>query len=331
MANQANENNVNEEPLLAENPNRFVMFPIKYQDMWLAYQQHRKAFWVEGEVDLTQDKKDWSKLSENEKHFIKMVLAFFASSDGIIIENLGRRFLEEIQIPEARAFYGWQLSMENIHSIMYSQLIETYITDKTEKGKLFNAISEIESVKKKGEWAMKWIESTDSFATRMVAFAAVEGIFFSGSFCCIYWLNESGRMPGLCQSNNFIARDEGLHTNFACLLYNKYIKNKLDTKTLHEIISEAVEIELEFITESLPCNILGMNSTMMSQYIKFVANRLIVQLGHEELYPNVKQPFEFMNRICLENKSNFFELRVGEYQKELETIKLDDLDFDEEF
>ena len=317
--------------LLRENPRRFVMFPIMHKDMWAAYQQHRKAFWVEGEVDLTQDKKDWILLTDPERHFIKMVLAFFASSDGIIVENLGLRFLKEIQIPEARAFYGWQMSMENIHSIMYSQLIETYITDASEKENLFNAISTIPSVKRKGEWALKWIGSNDSFATRLVAFAAVEGIFFSGSFCCIYWLNESGRMPGLCQSNGFIARDEGMHTNFACLLYNKYTENKLSNEVLHEIISEAVDIEIEFIIESLPCNILGMNSDLMIEYIKFVANRLVVQLGHEELYPYVKQPFEFMNRICLENKTNFFELRVGEYQKELETIKLDELDFDEEF
>lgn len=319
------------EYLLQENPGRYVMFPIKHQDMWVAFQLHRKAFWVEGEVDLTQDKKDWKNLSNPERHFIKNVLAFFAASDGIIVENLGLRFLKEIQIPEARAFYSFQLSMENTHSIMYSQLIETYITDRSEKEKLFNAITTIPSVKGKADWALKWINSEDSFATRLVAFAAVEGIFFSGSFCCIYWLNESGRMPGLCQSNGFIARDEGMHTNFACLLYNKYIVNKLDTMRIHKIISEAVEIEIEFVVESLQCKILGMNSELMSEYIKFVANRLVMQLDHEELYPNANQPFAFMDRICLENKSNFFELRVGEYQKEINTIKLDDLNFETEF
>jgi ribonucleoside-diphosphate reductase subunit M2 len=322
---------MSEEYLLKENPDRFVMFPIKHPDMWVAYQQHRKAIWFENEVDLTQDKKDWVLMSDDEQHFIKNVLAFFAASDGIIVENLGLRFLKEIQIPEARSFYGWQMSMENIHSIMYSQLIETYIADGTEKKKLFNAIGEIPSVKNKAEWALKWISSDDSFATRLVAFAAVEGIFFSGSFCCIYWLNESGRLPGLCQSNSFIARDEGMHTNFACLLYTKYVVNKLTTDRIHEIISEAVAIEIEFIVESLPCKILGMNSDLMCEYIKFVANRLVIQLGHDELYPAAKQPFSFMDRICLENKSNFFELRVGEYQKEVDVIKLDNLNFDEAF
>jgi ribonucleoside-diphosphate reductase beta chain len=301
-----------EEYLLKENPNRFVIFPIKHNDIWEAFQTHRKAFWVESEVDLTVDSKDWNLLNNNEKHFIKNVLAFFAASDGIIMENLGARFIKDIQIPEARCFYSMQMMAESIHSIMYSQLIDTYITDASEKNNLFNAIHTIPSVKKKGEWACRWISSNDSFATRLIAFAAVEGIFFSGSFCCIYWLNESGRMPGLCKSNDFIARDEGMHTDFACLLYSKYIENKLSDSDVFKIITEAVDIEIEFITESLPCNLLGMNSELMIQYIKFVANRLVLQLGHNPVFPNIKQPFGFMDRICLENKTNFFESRVTE-------------------
>lgn len=319
-----------QEYLLQDNPDRFVMFPIKHHDIWEAFQNHRKAFWIESEVDLIPDLKDWKKLSDNERHFIKHVLAFFAASDGIIIENLGMRFLNDIQIPEARAFYSMQLFMENIHSIMYSQLLDTYITNQIEKNKLFKAIETIPSIKKKSDWACKWIDSTKSFATRLVAFAAVEGIFFSGSFCCIYWLNESGRLPGLCKSNDFIARDEGMHTDFACLLYTKYIVNKLTDNEVYEIIKEAVEIETEFITESLPCNLLGMNSTLMKQYIKFVADRLMLQLGHKSVY-NCKQPFSFMDRICLESKTNFFESRVTEYQMELTNTGLDKLEFDTTF
>ncbi len=319
------------ELLTQENPNRFVVFPIKYNDMWEAFQNHRKAFWVESEIDLTVDKQDWLKLSNNEKHFIKYVLAFFAASDGIVMENLGNRFFQEIQIPEARCFYSIQMLMESTHSIMYSQLIDTYITDATEKKELFNAVESVPSIKKKADWAMKWIGSNGKFAVRLIAFAAVEGIFFSGSFCCIYWLNESGRMPGLCKSNDFIARDEGLHTDFACLLYNKYITNKLSDEEIHAIIQEAVEIEIEFITESLPCNLLGMNANSMKTYIKYVANRLLVQLNHKELFPNVKLPFQFMDRICLRNKNNFFESRVTEYQINLDETKLDSLNFDETF
>lgn len=319
-----------QEYLLQYNPDRFVMFPIKHHDIWEAFQNHRKAFWIESEIDLIPDLKDWQKLSDNERHFIKHVLAFFAASDGIIIENLSMRFLNDIQIPEARAFYSMQLFMENIHSIMYSQLLDTYITNQIEKNKLFKAIETIPSIKKKSDWACKWIDSTKNFATRLVAFAAVEGIFFSGSFCCIYWLNESGRLPGLCKSNDFIARDEGMHTDFACLLYTKYIVNKLTDKEVYEIIKEAVEIETEFITESLPCNLLGMNSTLMKQYIKFVADRLMLQLGHKSVY-NCKQPFSFMDRICLESKTNFFESRVTEYQMELTNTGLDKLEFDTTF
>ena len=320
-----------EEYLLKENPNRFVIFPIKHNDIWESFQTHRKAFWVESEVDLTVDLKDWNLLNNNEKHFIKNVLAFFAASDGIIMENLGARFIKDIQIPEARCFYSMQMLAESIHSIMYSQLIDTYITDASEKNNLFNAIHTIPSVKKKGEWACKWISSNDNFATRLIAFAAVEGIFFSGSFCCIYWLNESGRMPGLCKSNDFIARDEGMHTDFACLLYSKYIENKLSDSDVYKIITEAVDIEIEFITESLPCNLLGMNSELMIQYIKFVANRLVLQIGHNPVFPNIKQPFGFMDRICLENKTNFFESRVTEYQKDISNIKLDELKLNDSF
>ena len=321
----------NEEYLLKENPNRFVIFPIKHNDIWESFQTHRKAFWVESEVDLTVDLKDWNLLNNNEKHFIKNVLAFFAASDGIIMENVGARFIKDIQIPEARCFYSMQMLAESIHSIMYSQLIDTYITDASEKNNLFNAIHTIPSVKKKGEWACKWISSNDNFATRLIAFAAVEGIFFSGSFCCIYWLNESGRMPGLCKSNDFIARDEGMHTDFAILLYSKYIQNKLSDSDVYKIITEAVDIEIEFITESLPCNLLGMNSELMIQYIKFVANRLVLQLGHNPVFPNIKQPFGFMDRICLENKTNFFESRVTEYQKDISIIKLDELKLNDSF
>ena len=321
----------NEEYLLKENPNRFVIFPIKHNDIWESFQTHRKAFWVESEVDLTVDLKDWNLLNNNEKHFIKNVLAFFAASDGIIMENLGARFIKDIQIPEARCFYSMQMLAESIHSIMYSQLIDTYITDASEKNNLFNAIHTIPSVKKKGEWACKWISSNDNFATRLIAFAAVEGIFFSGSFCCIYWLNESGRRPGLCKSNDFIARDEGMHTDFACLLYSKYIENKLSDSDVYKIITEAVDIEIEFITESLPCNLLGMNSELMIQYIKFVANRLVLQIGHNPVFPNIKQPFGFMDRICLENKTNFFESRVTEYQKDISNIKLDELKLNDSF
>ena len=320
-----------EEYLLKENPNRFVIFPIKHNDIWESFQTHRKAFWVESEVDLTVDLKDWNLLNNNEKHFIKNVLAFFAASDGIIMENVGARFIKDIQIPEARCFYSMQMLAESIHSIMYSQLIDTYITDASEKNNLFNAIHTIPSVKKKGEWACKWISSNDNFATRLIAFAAVEGIFFSGSFCCIYWLNESGRMPGLCKSNDFIARDEGMHTDFAILLYSKYIQNKLSDSDVYKIITEAVDIEIEFITESLPCNLLGMNSELMIQYIKFVANRLVLQLGHNPVFPNIKQPFGFMDRICLENKTNFFESRVTEYQKDISIIKLDELKLNDSF
>lgn len=319
------------EVLLQENPGRFVMFPIKHPDIWEAFQTHRKAFWMESELDLSPDLRDWETLTSDEQYFIKMVLAFFAASDGIVLENLGLRFFSEVQIPEARAFYAIQMFMETIHSITYSQLIDTYIRDAEEKTRLFNAIENFESIKKKGEWALKWIQSSDSFATRLIAFAAVEGIFFSGSFCCIYWLNESGKMPGLCKSNEFIARDEGLHTDFACMLYNKYIENRLPESKVHELIAEAVEIEIEFITQALPCRLLGINADSMTQYIKYVSNRLLRQLGYATLYPNISQPFSFMDRICLEGKTNFFEQRVTEYQMEVVTTELEDVSFDTDF
>lgn len=317
--------------LLTENKNRFVTFPIKHHDMWEMYEKHKNAIWFENEIDLTPDLKDWLELSDDERYFIKHILAFFAASDGIVMENIGNRFFNEIQVTEARSFYSIQLFMENIHSITYSQLIDTFITDNNEKEKLLNAIETIPAVSRKAKWAQKWINSNDSFAERLVAFAAVEGIFFSGSFCCIFWIREKGKMPGLCVSNDFIARDEGMHTDFACLLYNKYINNKLSNERIHEIFSEAVDIESEFITESLPCRLLGMNADSMKTYIKFVANRLLSQLGHSELYDNCKQPFGFMDRICLENKTNFFEHRTTEYQKDDEKTNLDEVVYDEEF
>ena len=319
------------EPLLENNPQRFVMFPIKFEPIWNEYLKHRNAFWNENEIDLVPDLNDWEKLNDNEKHFIKNVLAFFAASDGIVMENIGLRFFKEIQIPEVRAFYSMQLFIENIHSIMYSQLIDTYIKDSNEKKRIFNAIETVPSIKKKAEWAIKWLESIDDFPSRLVAFAAVEGIFFSGSFCCIYWLNEKGVMPGLCKSNEFIARDEGLHTDFACLLYNNYVKNKLSYENIKKIINEAVDIEIEFITESLPCNLLGMNSEKMKEYIKFVANRLVIQLGYKEIYENCNQPFAFMERICLETKTNFFEGRPTDYQICSEKNSLEKLNLSSEF
>jgi len=321
------------ELLTKENPNRFVVFPLHYKDIWDMFQTHRKTIWMESEIDLVDDKKDWKKLTDDERHFIKHVLAFFAGSDGIVLENLGMRFFREIQIPEVRCFYSIQMFMETIHSITYAQLLETYITNDEEKKHLFQAIDTIPSVKQKAVWAQKWIASDASFATRLVAFACVEGIFFSGSFCCIYWLNERGVMAGLCRSNSFIARDEGLHTEFAVLLYTRYVQHKLDEETIHQIFKEAVDIEKSFIIDSLPCSLLGMNSEMMAQYIEFVADRLLVQLGYNKIW-NSKQPFSFMDRICIESKGNFFEGRITEYQINVETTERDDLDtlaFDEAF
>ena len=313
-----NENNtkgeiVLEEPILTENPNRFVFFPIEYPRLYKMYKDHMAVFWTVEEIDLARDIGDWGKkLNKDEQHFIKHILAFFAASDGIVIENLGGRFIDEVQVTEAKAFYSFQMAIENIHSEMYSLLIDTFIKDNKEKDYLFNALDNIPSIKKKGDWSLRWIEDKSSnFATRLIAFACVEGIFFSGAFCSIYWLREKGIMPGLCLSNEFISRDESLHTEFAILLYD-HLLNKLDDDIIYKIITEAVEIEKEFIIESIPCRLIGMNSDLMSEYIEFVADRLIVQLGLKKIY-NTENPFDFMDRISIEGKSNFFEKRESNY------------------
>lgn len=301
------------EPLLIENPHRFVLFPIQYHDIWEMYKKQQASFWVVDEIDLASDLKDWESLNDDERHFIKYVLAFFAASDGIVLENLAQNFSCEVQIPEVRCFYGFQLMMENIHSETYSLLIDTYIQDKAEKDFLFNAIENIETVKKKAEWAMKWINKNDSFAERLIAFSAVEGIFFSGSFCAIFWLKKRSLLPGLSFSNELISRDEGMHTDFACLLY-KYIQNKVPNDRIYEIIWEAVSIEHEFVSESLPVELIGMNSKLMMQYIEFVADRLLFTLGVPKYY-NSTNPFEWMHMISLQRKTNFLERKVSEYQK----------------
>ena len=299
------------EPLI-EDDNRFVMFPIKYNDVWEMYKKAVESFWRAEEVDLSKDIKDWEMLNEDEKHFVSMILAFFAASDGIVLENLAIRFMDDVKNSEARAFYGFQIAMENIHSEMYSLLIETYVKKKEEKELLFKAVDNFKCIHDKAQWAMKWMNSdTDSFAERLVAFAAVEGIFFSGAFCSIYWLKKRSLMPGLTFSNELISRDEALHTEFAVLLYSKLDK-KLSQERIYEIITEAVEIEKSFITEALPCRLIGMNSKLMKQYIEFVADRLFIQLGYEKYY-NATNPFSFMELISLEGKTNFFEKRVGEY------------------
>lgn len=302
------------EPILQENPTRFTLFPIQKPKLYELYKKHVSVFWTVEELTLDRDRKDWVKLNENEQMFIKNVLAFFAGSDGIVQENLAARFMNEIQLAEARQFYSIQLMMEACHSEMYSLLIDTYIEDKEEKAKLFRAIETIPCVKQKAEWAQKWISSREeNFATRLIAFAIVEGIFFSGSFCAIYWLKERGLMPGLTTSNEFIARDEGLHTDFACALYEE-IQNKLPKTKVHKIIREAVKIEKQFITESLPCHLVGMNDKLMADYIEFVADRLSTQLGYGKIY-GTANPFDFMERIALEGKDNFFEKRVTSYAK----------------
>lgn len=301
------------EEVLRENPNRFVLFPLKHHDIWKMYKSHVASFWTAEEIDLTSDTKDWENLTADEKHFIKNVLAFFAASDGIVLENLAENFMQDVQIPEARCFYGFQIAMENIHSETYSLLIDTYVKDPAEKDRLFRGIDTIPSVKRKADWALQWIKSEDSYADRVVAFAAIEGIFFSGSFCSIFWLKKRGLMPGLTFSNELISRDEGLHTDFACLLYSK-LSRKLTTDRVHRIIGDAVKIEQEFVSESLPVELIGMNATLMKEYIEFVADRLIFALGHEKLY-HAKNPFEWMEMISLQGKTNFFEKRVGEYQR----------------
>lgn len=302
------------EPLLRENPGRFVIFPINYGDVWEMYKLHEASFWTAEEIDLSQDMKDWHSLNSDEQHFIKNVLAFFAASDGIVLENLSQQFCSEIQIPEARSFYGFQMAMENIHSETYSLLIQQYISDRTERDHLFNAIRTIPSIKAKAEWAMKWMDPVKNcFAERLLGFAAVEGILFSGSFCSIFWLKSRGKMPGLTFSNELISRDEGLHTDFAVLLYSK-LENKLPESHVHAMISEAVEVERGFITESLNCELVGINAGLMTEYIHSIADRLLDSLGYSKLY-GAKNPFKFMDMISLQGKTNFFEKRVGEYQK----------------
>jgi ribonucleoside-diphosphate reductase beta chain len=304
---------ITQEPLLTENNDRFVIFPIKHDDIWQYYKNAEASFWTAEEIDLSQDLKDWANLSDNERHFISHILAFFAASDGIVNENLAVNFLSEVQYAEAKFFYGFQVMIENIHSETYSLLIDTYIKDQAEKARLFTALDSIDCVKKKGEWALKWIES-DSFVERLIAFAAVEGIFFSGSFCSIFWLKKRGLLPGLTFSNELISRDEGLHTDFACLLYNNHIVNKMDPNRIIEIITDAVAIEQEFVTDALPVDLIGMNAKLMAQYIEFVADRLLNSLGVDKYY-NASNPFDFMEMISLQGKTNFFEKRVAEYQK----------------
>ena len=300
------------EPLLAPDDNRFVMFPIRYDDIWEMYKKQVDCFWRPEEIDLTKDLAHWDGLSSDERYYISMILAFFAASDGIVLENLAQRFMSDVQVSEARAFYGFQIAMENIHSQTYSVLIETYIKDSLEKDKLFKAIEHFPCIKKKSDWAQKWIhDNRSSFATRLVAFACVEGIFFSGAFCSIFWLKKRGLMPGLTFSNELISRDEALHCEFAVLLYSKLVK-KLSKQKIYELIKDAVEIETEFICEALPCRLIGMNSQMMTQYIQFVADRLCVQLGYDKIY-NVVNPCDFMELISLESKSNMFERKIGDY------------------
>ena len=320
----------NQEPLLLEDQNRFVMFPIQDQSIWDMYKKQVDCFWRAEEVDLSNDYTDWKTLNDDEKHFISMVLAFFAASDGIVLENLGSRFMAEVQLSEARAFYGFQIAMENIHSQMYSLLIETYIQNNDEKMKLFHALENFPCIKKKADWAIKWInDNRSSFATRLIAFACVEGIFFSGAFCSIYWLKKRGLMPGLTFSNELISRDEALHTEFAILLYKKLLR-KVQKNKVYDIVKEAVEIEKEFITEALPCRLIGMNSVLMSQYIEFVADRLLVQLGYDKIY-NSLNPFNFMELISVESKTNFFEKRVSEYALADKTKEEDIFNLDCEF
>lgn len=301
-----------EEVLLKENKDRFVLLPIKYPELWEMYKKTEASFWTAEEIDLSDDQKHWDGLNDGERHFISHVLAFFAASDGIVNENLAVNFMSEVQLPEARCFYGFQIMMENIHSETYALLIDSYIKDPVEKDRLFHAIETVPCVKRKAEWALRWIDG-GSFAERLVAFAAVEGIFFSGSFCSIFWLKKRGLMPGLTFSNELISRDEGMHCEFACLLY-RMLENKLSEEAVQGIIRDAVEIEKEFITDALPVALIGMNAKLMSQYIEFVADRWLVELGYGKVY-NATNPFDFMEMISLQGKTNFFEKRVGDYQK----------------
>ena len=314
------------EPLLTDNDDRFVIFPIRHPDLWAMYKKHMAVFWTPEEIDLSKDMKDWERLNDNERYFIKNILGFFAGSDGIVMENLATRFSREVQWPEARFFYACQNLLEAVHSEAYSLLIDTYISDPKEKDEILRAIDTIPAVKKKAEWALQWIESAEAdFATRLLAFACVEGIFFSGAFCAIFWLKQRGVMPGLTLSNEFIARDEGLHTDFACLLYSKIV-GKLSKQKAHKVIREAVKIEKHFITKALPCELIGMNAELMKQYIEFVADRLALQLGYPKVY-SATNPFDFMERISLENKDNFFEKRVSTYAKAAVGKKKEDMAF----
>ena len=319
------------ELLLSENPDRFVMFPLQDPDIWKLYKKMMDSFWRAEEIDFSRDLTHWNSLTDKEQYFIKMILAFFAASDGIVIENLGMRFLSDVQLPEARAAYGFQLMMENIHSETYSLLIDTYIKNDAEKKKLFQALDNFPCIKKKADWAIKWInDNRSSFATRLIAFACVEGIFFSGAFCSIYWLKKRGLMPGLTFSNELIAKDEGMHTDLAIMLFKK-LEKKTTRKKVYSIIKEAVELEKEFIISALPCKLIGMNSKLMSQYIEFVADRLVQQLGFNKIF-NVENPFDFMEMISMEGKTNFFEKRVSDYslsngQKDSTTFDMDNVDF----
>ena len=319
------------EPLLKENEDRYVMFPIQDQEIYKMYKKQVDLFWRPEEIDLSKDLRDWTTLSNDEQYFISMILAFFAASDGIVLENLGMRFMSEVQLSEAKAFYGFQIAMENIHSETYSLLIDTYIKDETEKIKLFNALENFPCISKKADWAIKWInDKRSNFATRLIAFACVEGIFFSGAFCSIYWLKKRSLMPGLTFSNELISRDESLHTEFAILLYNK-LEKKLKKSKVMEIIQDSVEIEKEFICEALPCRLIGMNSTLMIQYIEFVADRLSLQLGADKIY-NVSNPFDWMEMISIEGKTNFFEKRVAEYSLATKDNNVDQsFEFSEDF
>lgn len=304
------------EPILIAEDNRFVLFPIKHHDIWQFYKKAVASFWTVEEVNLAQDKNDWNnRMNDNERFFVSRVLAFFAASDGIVNENLVERFCNEVQYQEAKSFYGFQVAIENIHSEMYSLLIETYVKDPQEKHKLFNAVKTIPCIGKKADWALRWIaDKRSSFAERLIAFACVEGIFFSGSFAAIFWLKKRGLMPGLTHSNELISRDEGLHRDFACLLYRRHIVNKLPLERIHNIIADAVKIEQEYLTESLPCDMIGMNCRLMSQYIEYVADHLLGELELPKLF-KTKNPFDFMENISLEGKTNFFERKVSEYQK----------------
>lgn len=318
------------EPILRPDDSRFVMFPIKYNDIWEMYKKQVDCFWRAEEIDLSKDLVDWEKLTEDEKHFIKMIIAFFAGSDGLVLENLASRFMNDVQVSEARAFYGFQIAMENVHSETYSLLIDTYIRDDTEKRQLFNAIENFPCIKKKADWAKKWIgDKRSSFGTRLIAFACIEGLFFSSSFSAIFYVKKRGLMPGLTFSNELISRDEALHTEFAILLYSK-LERKVSKKRVYEIVKDAVEIEKEFICDAIPCRMIGMNSKLMCEYIEFVADRLCLQLGYDKIY-NSKNPFDFMELISIETKTNFFERTVSEYSLSNKTVDKDVFSFNTDF